>query len=116
VWLALIRAEGVNGIWVTNGASGKPGDIPEYTALHWHRELCWCGPYFSRTRGTKTDTIEKELKQGATADLLQQKSFATSDEEGLAAGILMIGLQTMSLSGVQRHPKNEGSSSKPSPQ
>jgi hypothetical protein len=62
------------------------------------------------------DKIEKELKQGATADLLQQKSAASSDEEGLAAGILMIGLQTKRLSGVQRHPKNEGSSNKPSPQ
>jgi hypothetical protein len=62
------------------------------------------------------DTIEKELKQGATADLLQQKSAASLDEERLAAGILMIGLQTKRLSGVQRHPENEGSSSKPSPQ
>jgi hypothetical protein len=30
-----------------NGASGKPGDIPEYIALHWHRELCQCGPFIS---------------------------------------------------------------------
>jgi hypothetical protein len=35
VWLALIRAEGVNGTWVMcpNGASGKQGGIPEYVAL-----------------------------------------------------------------------------------
>jgi hypothetical protein len=48
------------------------------------------------------DTIEKELKQGATADLLQQKSAAFSDEERLAAGISTIGLQTNRLSGAQR--------------
>jgi hypothetical protein len=58
--------------------------------------------YFSRTRGTKTDTIEKGLKQGATADLLQQKPAAPSDEERLASGISTIGLQTKRLSGVQR--------------
>jgi len=44
-----------------------------------------------RTRGTKMDTTEMELKQGATADLLQQKphvevadsktSAVSSDEE-----------------------------------
>jgi hypothetical protein len=33
------------------------------------------------------DTTEKELTQGATADLLQQKPAASSDEERLAAGI-----------------------------
>jgi hypothetical protein len=57
------------------------------------------------------DTIEKELKQGATADLLQQKlhvevidsktSAAASDEERLAVGISLIGLQTKRLSGAQ---------------
>jgi hypothetical protein len=47
-------------------------------------------------------TIEKELKQGATADLLQQKSAASSDEERLAAGSSTIGLQTKKLSGAQR--------------
>jgi hypothetical protein len=38
------------------------------------------------------DTTEKELKQGAIADLLQQQQqqqpAASSDEERLAAGIL----------------------------
>jgi hypothetical protein len=45
VWLALIRAEGVNGTWVMcffNGASGKPGDIQDYVALQWYRELYQC--------------------------------------------------------------------------
>jgi hypothetical protein len=32
-----------------NGASGKPGDIPEYVVLHWHRELCQCRPFISPT-------------------------------------------------------------------
>jgi type IV secretory pathway VirB10-like protein len=57
--------------------------------------------YFSRTHGTKLDTIVKELKQGATADLLPQKPAASSDEERLAAGISTIGLQTKRLSGAQ---------------
>jgi hypothetical protein len=38
----LCVAEGVKGTWVMcifNGASGKPGDIPEYVALFWYREL-----------------------------------------------------------------------------
>jgi hypothetical protein len=58
------------------------------------------------------DTKEIELKQGATADLLQQKphvqvvdsktSAASSDEERLAAGISTIGMQTKRLSGTQR--------------
>jgi hypothetical protein len=48
------------------------------------------------------DTIEKELKQGTTADLLKQKSAASSDEERLAAGISTIGLQTKRLSGAKR--------------
>jgi len=53
-----------------------------------------------------------ELKQGATADLLQQKPHAevadskisavSSDEEKLAAGISTIGLHTKRLSGAQR--------------
>jgi hypothetical protein len=48
VWLTLIRAEGVNGAWVMcpNGASGKPGNIPDYVALHCHRELCQCRHLF----------------------------------------------------------------------
>jgi endonuclease III len=58
--------------------------------------------YFSHTRGIKMDTTEKELKQGAIADLLQQKPAASSDEERLAAGISTIGLQTKRLSGAQR--------------
>jgi hypothetical protein len=78
VWLALIRAEGVNGKWVMcpNGASGKPGDIPEYVALHWHRELCQCRPLFLPHAGYKMDTKKKIWnKQGAatTADLSQQE-------------------------------------------
>jgi hypothetical protein len=50
------------------------------------------------------DTEEIELKQGAAAELLQQKphvevadsktSAVSSDEERLAAGISTIGLQT----------------------
>jgi hypothetical protein len=32
-----------------NGASGKPGDIPEYVAFHWHREFCQCGTYIYPT-------------------------------------------------------------------
>jgi hypothetical protein len=50
------------------------------------------------------DTTEKELKQGAIADLLQQqqKPAAYSDEERLAAGILTTGLQTKRPSGAQR--------------
>jgi hypothetical protein len=82
VWLALIRAEGVNGTWVMcpNGDSGKPGNTPEYVALHWHRELC-IDFYFSHTRGTKMDTkifylciylfFLTEQGAAATADLLQ---------------------------------------------
>ena len=67
--------------------------------------------YFSHTRVTKTDTKEMELKQGATADLLQQKphvevaysktSAVSSDGDRLAAGISTIGLQTKRLSGTQ---------------
>jgi hypothetical protein len=58
------------------------------------------------------DMKEIELKQGATADLLQQKphveaadsktSAVSSDEERLAAGISAIGLQTKRPSGAQR--------------
>jgi hypothetical protein len=58
------------------------------------------------------DTKGIELKQGATADLLQQKphveaadsktSAVSSDEERLAAGISMIGLQNKRPSGAQR--------------
>jgi hypothetical protein len=59
------------------------------------------------------DTRNFETKQGAatTPDLPQQEphevvadlksSFASSDEERLAAGISMIGLQTKRLSGAQ---------------
>ena len=67
---------------------------------------------FSHTRGTKMDIKEMELKQGATADLLQQKphvevankktSAVFSDVERLAAGISTIGLHTKRLSGAQR--------------
>jgi hypothetical protein len=39
-----------------NGASGKPGDIPEYVALHWVPVRAF---YFSLTRGNKMDTFEK---------------------------------------------------------
>jgi hypothetical protein len=58
------------------------------------------------------DTKELELKQGASARLLQQKphvevadskiSAVSSDEEGLASGISTIGLQTKRPSGEQR--------------
>jgi hypothetical protein len=68
--------------------------------------------YFSRTRGTKTDTREMELKQGAAADLLQQGPHVdvadsgtyavSSDEERLAAGISTIGLQAKGPSGAHR--------------
>jgi hypothetical protein len=57
-----------------NGASGNPGDIPEYVALHWHRELCQCGTFISPTIVETKCTSLKEPKQGAgtTADLLKQ--------------------------------------------
>jgi hypothetical protein len=68
--------------------------------------------YFSRTRGTKMDTREMELKQGAAADLLQQRphievadsgtSAVSSDEERLAAGISTTGLQAKGPSGAQQ--------------
>jgi uncharacterized protein (DUF2225 family) len=51
------------------------------------------------------DTTEKELKQGAISELLQQqqqKPAASSDKERLGAGILTTGLQTKRLSGAQR--------------
>jgi hypothetical protein len=49
------------------------------------------------------DTTERELKHGAIEDLLQkQKPAASLDEEGLAAGISTIGLQTKRLPGAQR--------------
>jgi hypothetical protein len=78
VWLTFIRAKGVNGTWVMylNGAFGKPGNIPEYVALHWHRELCQCRPLFLPHSWDKMDTKKKfETKQGAatTVDLSQQK-------------------------------------------
>jgi hypothetical protein len=67
VWLASIRAEGVNGIW----ASGKPGDIPEYVALHWHRELCQCGLYISPILVGKKWT---RLKKNLNKELTQQQT------------------------------------------
>jgi hypothetical protein len=104
-----------HGQCVTNGASGKPGEIPEYVALHWHRELCQCEHYiYPILVGKKMDTIEKEPKQGAdtTADLSKQKpqeevlklisSTACSDEEKLAAGISTIGPQTKRISEAQK--------------
>jgi hypothetical protein len=58
------------------------------------------------------DTREKELKQGAAADLLQQgphievadsgTSAVSLDEERLAAGISTIGLQDKGPCGAQR--------------
>jgi hypothetical protein len=58
------------------------------------------------------DTNEKKLRQGASAQLSQQKphtevletktSAASSDEDRLAAGTSTIGLQTKRLSGAQR--------------
>jgi hypothetical protein len=67
---------------------------------------------FSRTRGTKMDTREIELKQGAAADLLRQgpqvevadsgTSAVSSDEERLATGISTIGLQAEGPSGAKR--------------
>jgi len=58
------------------------------------------------------DTNEMKPKQGATADLLQQKPHVevadsktftvSSDEDRLAAGISMIGLQSKRLSGAQQ--------------
>jgi hypothetical protein len=71
VWLALIRAEGVNGTWVMcfNGASGKPcTGIESSTSVDF---------YFSRIRGIKMDTNNSETEQGPVvpADLLQQKHY-----------------------------------------
>jgi hypothetical protein len=59
-----------HGCCVANGASGKPGDIPEYIALLALGALLVRTLYFSHTRGIKMDTTEKELKHGAIADLL----------------------------------------------
>jgi hypothetical protein len=74
--------------------------------------------YFSRTRGTKMDTREMELKKGAAADLLQQgphvevadsgTSAVSSDEERLAAGVSAIGLQAKGPSGAQRRRLTRG--------
>jgi len=68
--------------------------------------------YLSRTRGTKMDSKEITIIQGATASLFQQKSHvevadsktsaASSDEDRLDAGISTFGLQTKRLSGAQR--------------
>jgi hypothetical protein len=68
--------------------------------------------YFSRTRPTKMDMREMELKQGAAADLLQQgphvevadtgTSAVSSDEERLAADISTIGMQAKGPSRAQR--------------
>ena len=59
-----------------------------------------------------TKIFETEKGAAATVDLLQQEphvevvdltsSVASSDEERLAAGVPMIGLQTKRLSGAQR--------------
>jgi hypothetical protein len=77
MWLAFMRADGVNGTWVMclNRASGKPGNIPEYVPLHWHRELCQCRPLFLPHSWDKMDKFFFYTKQGAatTADLPQQK-------------------------------------------
>jgi hypothetical protein len=98
-----------------NGASGKPGDIPEYVALHWHRELYQCGPFISpilvetkwthlkrtHTRSWYNSRLVKAKK--SQKEVLRSKpSTASSDEEKLAAGISKIGLQAERLSGAQR--------------
>jgi hypothetical protein len=114
VWLALIRAEWVHDTWVMcpNGASGKPCNIPEYVALHWHRQLCQGRLLFLPYSWDKNGLFFFETEQGAaaTADLLQYEphvevvdlkpSVASSDEERLTAGISAIGLQTNRLSGA----------------
>jgi hypothetical protein len=38
------------------GASGKPGDIPQYVALHWYREFYQSLLLFPPIRGIKMDT------------------------------------------------------------
>jgi hypothetical protein len=71
--------------------------------------------YFSRTLGIKNEHERNRTTQAAatTADLLPQQqpqmrdveqkpSAASSDDERLAAGISMIGLQTKRLSGAQQ--------------
>jgi hypothetical protein len=85
-----------------NGASGKPGDIPEYVALHWDRELCQCGPFISPilvetkwTRLKRTQTRSwynsRLLKKKSQKEVLKSKpSTASSDKEKLAAGISTI--------------------------
>jgi hypothetical protein len=51
------------------------------------------------------DTKVMDLKQGATADLLQQKPHVEA-VDSLAAGISTTGLQTKRLSGAQREKLN----------
>jgi hypothetical protein len=96
-----------------NGAWGKPGDIPEYVALHWHRELCQCGLFISPilvdtkwTRLKRTQTrcwynsrlVKAKISKGG----FKIKAFhCLFRQEKLAAGISTIGLQANRLSGVQ---------------
>jgi hypothetical protein len=72
-----------------SGVSGKPGKIAEYVALHWHRELCQCGPLFLPLSWDKMDTKKIFLtKQGAatTADLSQQKLYAEVVKSTISLG------------------------------
>jgi hypothetical protein len=98
-----------------NGASGKPGDIPEYVALHWHRELCQCGPFISPILvGTKWKRLKRTQTRSSYNSRLVKAKISKGGfkikafqciffrREKLAAGISTIGLQAKRLSGAQR--------------
>jgi hypothetical protein len=97
-----------------NGASGKPGGFPEYVALHWHRELCQCGPFISpilvetewtllkRTQ-TRSWYNSRLVKAKISKGDFEIKAFhCLFRREKLAAGISKIGLQAKRISGAQR--------------
>jgi hypothetical protein len=80
-----------------NRASGKPGNIPEYVALYWHRELCQCGQFISptlmetkwtRLKITQTRSwynsrlVKAKISKGS---LKSKPSTASSDENWLQA-------------------------------
>jgi hypothetical protein len=75
-----------------NGASGKPGDIPEYVALHLHRELCQCRPFISPilvetkwTRLKRTQTRSwyngRLVKAKISKEALNSKPSTVSSDE-----------------------------------
>jgi hypothetical protein len=62
-----------------NGASGKPGDIPEYVALHWHRELCQCGLFIS---SILVETKWTRLKRTRTRSWYNSRLFKAKISKG----------------------------------